>query len=214
MVNYLMTLGWAPAGDTEIVPWSKVVEEFRLEDVNHSPAYFDLKKLAAFNGEHIRMLGLDDFVAACAPWVSGPDAPWPPDRFDDAVFRELAPLVQTRVVTLAEVASLVDFVFLPDPPDDEGSWSKAMSAEWAGDVLRETIDAYAAAAWEPEALKAALEEVGARRELKLGKVQAPVRVAVTGRTVGPPLFESLAVLGRDETVRRLARALGRLGAAG
>jgi glutamyl-tRNA synthetase len=214
MVNYLMTLGWAPAGDTEIVPWSTVVDEFRLEDVNHSPAYFDLKKLAAFNGEHIRMLSVDDFVEACRPWVTGSSVPWPPERFDAAVFRELAPLVQTRVVTLAEVPSLVDFVFLADPPDDEASWAKAMGADWAADVLRETIDAYTASSWEPEALKVALEEVGARHELKLGKVQAPVRVAVTGRTVGPPLFESLAVLGRGETLRRLGRALGRAESAG
>jgi glutamyl-tRNA synthetase len=214
MVNYLMTLGWAPAGDTEIVPWSTVVDEFRLEDVNHSPAYFDLKKLAAFNGEHIRMLSVDDFVEACRPWVTGSSVPWPPERFDAAVFRELAPLVQTRVVTLAEVPSLVDFVFLADPPDDEVSWAKAMGADWAADVLRETIDAYTASSWEPEALKVALEEVGARHELKLGKVQAPVRVAVTGRTVGPPLFESLAVLGRGETLRRLGRALGRAESAG
>jgi glutamyl-tRNA synthetase len=214
MVNYLMTLGWAPAGDTEIVPWSTVVDQFRLEDVNHSPAYFDLKKLAAFNGEHIRMLSVDEFVDACRPWVTGPSAPWPPERYDDAVFRELAPLLQTRVVTLAEVPALVDFVFLADPPDDEASWSKAMSADWAAEVLRETIDAYTGVPWEPDALKVALEEVGARHELKLGKVQAPVRVAVTGRTVGPPLFESLAVLGRDETLRRLGRALGLAGAAG
>ena len=65
MVNYLMTLGWAPRGDTEIVPWKQIEEEFRLEDVTHSPAYFDLKKLAAFNGEYIRALPVEEFVAAC-----------------------------------------------------------------------------------------------------------------------------------------------------
>ena len=69
MVNYLMTLGWAPKGDTEIVPWKQIEEEFRLEDVTHSPAFFDLKKLAAFNGEYIRMLPVEEFVAACEPWL-------------------------------------------------------------------------------------------------------------------------------------------------
>ncbi len=62
MINYLMTLGWAPAGDTEIVPWSSMVEEFRLEDVNHSPAFFDIKKLASFNGDYIRALSLNEFI--------------------------------------------------------------------------------------------------------------------------------------------------------
>ena len=69
MVNYLMTLGWAPKGDTEIVPWARIEDEFRLEDVTHSPAFFDLKKLTAFNGEYIRALPVDEFVAACEPWL-------------------------------------------------------------------------------------------------------------------------------------------------
>ena len=69
MVNYLMTLGWAPKGETEIVPWSVIEDEFRLEDVTHSPAFFDLKKLAAFNGDYIRALPLEEFVAACEPWI-------------------------------------------------------------------------------------------------------------------------------------------------
>ena len=69
MVNYLMTLGWAPKGDTEIVPWSVIEDEFRFEDVTHSPAFFDVKKLTAFNGDYIRALSVDDFIAACEPWI-------------------------------------------------------------------------------------------------------------------------------------------------
>ena len=71
MVNYLMTLGWSPPGDDEIVPWSTIEREFRLEDVNHSPAFFDVKKLTAFNGEYIRMLSVDEFIAACQPFLTG-----------------------------------------------------------------------------------------------------------------------------------------------
>ena len=71
MVNYLMTLGWAPHGDEEIVAWSRIQAEFRLEDVNHSPAFFDLKKLAAFNGEYIRAMSLDQFISACEPFLTG-----------------------------------------------------------------------------------------------------------------------------------------------
>ena len=83
MVNYLMTLGWAPKGDTEIVPWERIEDEFRLEDVTHSPAYFDLKKLAAFNGEYIRAMSAEEFVAACDPWI--------PDGWDAERFAAIAP---------------------------------------------------------------------------------------------------------------------------
>ncbi|MEY2627971.1 MAG: glutamyl-tRNA synthetase, partial [Actinomycetota bacterium] len=70
MINYLMTLGWAPQGDTEIVPWQRIVDEFRLEDVNHSPAFFDIQKLLAFNGEYIRKMTVEQFVDACQPVLS------------------------------------------------------------------------------------------------------------------------------------------------
>src|SRR5205814_6392518 len=77
MRNYLMLLGWAPGGDREIVPWSVVEAEFRLEDVNPSPAFFDVKKLRAFNGEYIRALPLAEFIQECQPWLRGGTAPWP-----------------------------------------------------------------------------------------------------------------------------------------
>jgi glutamyl-tRNA synthetase len=211
MVNYLMTLGWAPSGDTEIVPWSRIENEFRLEDVNHSPAFFDLKKLAAFNGEYIRAMPTDDFVAACQPWLHGESAPWPADRFDAGVFRALAELVQTRVVTLGEVPALVDFVFLPDAPFDQTSWDKTFAAAESAAMLRSAREGFGTVDWSAEALKTATEECGAALGLKLGKAQAPVRVAVTGRTVGPPLFEALELLGRDAVLARLDVAISRLG---
>jgi glutamyl-tRNA synthetase len=203
MVNYLMTLGWAPSGDTEIVPWSRIEAEFRLEDVNHAPAAFDLKKLAAFNGEYIRALPIDDFVARCEPWL--------PLGWDRARFAELAPLIQTRVVTLAEAPGMVDFLF-GDVVVDEVSWNKTMKSDVAARIVGEAIERYETANWSADELKDSLETIGAHHELKLGKAQAPVRVAVTGRTVGPPLFESLEALGRDETLRRLHAALDRIGA--
>lgn len=215
MVNYLMTLGWAPQGDTEIVPWQRIQDEFRLEHVNHSPAFFDLKKLAAFNGEYIRMLRVDEFVEACRPWLVEPAARWPADRFDERVFREVAPLVQTRVATLAEVPAMVDFLFLADPEIDDVSWSKtfgsAGSGTTAGELLHDALLRYAdLPTWGADVLKGTLEQVGEHYGLRLGKAQAPVRVAVTGRSVGPPLFESLELLGRDEVLRRLRLAEARL----
>ena len=112
MINYLMTLGWAPQGETEIVPWQKIVDEFRLEDVNHSPAFFDIQKLLAFNGEYIRNMSIDQFIAACQPVLHSDNLPWPAESFDPAVFALMAELVQTRVAVLAEVPAMVDFLFV------------------------------------------------------------------------------------------------------
>ena len=210
MVNYLMTLGWAPAGDTEIVPWSSMVEEFRLEDVNHSPAFFDIKKLASFNGDYIRALSLQDFVSASLPVLAATDA-WPASRFSTEVYEKIAPLVQTRVVTMSEVPAMVDFLFLEDPAIDQAAWDKTMAAEFAADVLKHCMSEFASCEWNHDALKTILESWTEAKELKLGKTQAPIRVAMTGRTVGPPLFESIEILGRDETIRRLQNSLSRLG---
>ena len=204
MVNYLMTLGWSSPGDDEIVPWSAIEHDFRLEDVNHSPAFFDVKKLTAFNGEYIRKLSVDDFIAACQPFLHAADVPWPADRFDAAKFASLAPVVQSRANTLAEVPGVIDFVFLADPVLDEQAWDKTMSTPGAKEVLAETTEAYRQLAlWQAGVLKDTLEAVGEKHGLKKGKAQAPIRVAVTGRTIGPPLFEALEVLGREEVVRRL-----------
>ena len=209
MVNYLMTLGWAPAGDEEIVPWQRIVDEFRLEDVNHSPAFFDIKKLNAFNGDYIRAMSLDAFIDACQPFFA--DAPRPTQRFNADVFKKMAPLLQTRVVTLSEVPAMVDFMFIENPVIDEDAWAKTMSSDFAADVLRDFAASVETCEWNHDSLKALLEAWTDSRGLKLGKTQAPIRVAITGRTVGPPLFESIEVLGRDETVRRLHAAVRQLG---
>jgi glutamyl-tRNA synthetase len=210
MRNYLMLLGWAPSGDREIVPWSVIEEEYRIEDVNHAPAFFDIKKLRAFNGDYIRALSAEDFAAVCAPWLAGTDTipppPWDPEAFDPAAFAAVAPLAQTRISVLSEIVEYVDFLFLDEPVKDDSSWMKAMK-EGAGEILDAAATAFAALdEWAAGPLRIALEEVGLERGLKLGKVQAPVRVAVTGRSVGLPLFESIEVLGRERTLARLAAA--------
>jgi glutamyl-tRNA synthetase len=204
MRNYLMLLGWAPSGDREIVPWDVIEREFRIEDVNASPAFFDVKKLRAINGEYIRALPLERFIAECEPWLR--DAPW---DADPRVFARLAPLAQTRLAVLSEITDLVDFAFLPGPVSDEASWAKGMKGP-AAELLAGAEDAYRDAPWEAGELKDRLERVGAAHGLKLGKAQAPVRVAVTGRTVGLPLFESLEIIGRDVTLSRIAAARTRL----
>ncbi|SCG14918.1 glutamyl-tRNA synthetase [Micromonospora echinofusca] len=214
MRNYLMLLGWAPSGNREIVEWSVIEQEYRLAEVNPSPAFFDEKKLRAFNGEYIRALEVEEFVEACRPWLTGTGTiappPWQPEEFDADAFAAVAPLAQTRIALLSEIVPNVDFLFLAAPLIDEAAWAKAMK-EGAAELLDAATAAFEALeSWDAETLKSTLEAVGAERGLKLGKAQAPVRVAVTGRTVGLPLFESLEVLGRERTLSRLRAARVRL----
>jgi glutamyl-tRNA synthetase len=210
MRNYLMLLGWSPSGDREIVSWDTIEAEFRLSDVIPSPAFFDVKKLRAFNGEYIRAMSAADFEQACAPWLTAPAAPWPADQFDPAVFAALARAAQTRVSLLADITAMVDFAFLAAPVTDDASWAKAMREPVAGELLAEVITAYETVPWQADDLKTTLTDIGTKYGLSLGKAQAPVRVAVTGRTVGLPLFESLEVLGRERSLRRLEAARERL----
>ncbi|WP_432707435.1 glutamate--tRNA ligase [Nocardiopsis ansamitocini] len=211
MVNYLMLLGWAPGDDREIMPFDQMQPLFRLEDVNSSSAFFDEKKLRAFNGEYIRALEPEEFVARCAPWLGPDKAPWPAANFDAAAFDAIAPLAQSRIAVLGEIVANVDFLFLDAPVEDEQSWNKAMKPGVGKEMLAAAIERFSddGLVWEPEALKAALEEVGTGLGLKLGKAQAPIRVAVTGRTVGLPLFESLQLLGRARVQERLRAALAK-----
>ncbi len=207
MVNYLMTLGWSPRSGTEIAQWSQMVEEFRLEDVNLSPAFFDEKKLWAFNGEYIRALDVEDFLRQCEPWLTVPVAPWPPERFDPSAVRALAPFLQVRAVTFSEVPGMVEFLFAEPFEVHDGDWAKNFKGEVAHEVLVESLALYESCAWVADELKAVLERVGEHHGLKLGKAQAPVRVAAMGRAVGLPLFESLEVLGRERTLDRLRSAV-------
>ncbi|MCA1676853.1 MAG: glutamate--tRNA ligase, partial [Actinobacteria bacterium] len=138
--------------------------------------------------------------------------PWPTQAFNEKAFAALAPLAQTRVGVLSDITTMVDWVFLDQPPFDETSWAKAMKDKGtANEILRATLAAYQTSPFEADTLKTELERVGGDLGLKLGKAQAPVRVAAMGRTVGLPLFESLVVLGRERTLARLRTALGRLG---
>ena len=206
MRNYLAVLGWSPRDDEEIVPVETMIEQFRLEDVSRAPAFFDEQKLQHFNAHYIREMSEADFVATATSWVEPQVA-----GFDADVFGQVAPLAQTRVRLLSEIAPMVAFLFTDDVETDEASWEKAIVRnEWSRDVLREAAEAFAACAWDAETLKDTVLAVGERHGLKLGKAQAPIRVAVTGSTVGLPLFESLEALGRERTLFRVESALARL----
>ena len=231
--NYLALLGWSP-GDEEIVGVETLIERFRLEDVQKSPAFFDVMKLSHFNGVYIRALSVAEFIEAARPWVDpvpgewapgswiDPDTgapvvaqvPWPASRYDEVAFAVLAEVIQERVAMLSEVPALVDFLFLEDTPIDAASWQKAIAGDPAApEILAGALAAYGECPWDKDALHAVTLEIAETAGRKLGKAQAPIRVAVMGRTAGLPLFDSLAVLGRGETRRRLEAALARLAAA-
>ena len=215
-VNYLALLGWSPPGGEEIFGVDQLVSEFRLERVNHSPAFFDVVKLKHMNGEYIRALSVEAFIEAAQPWLTGPQAPWPAEAFDESMFIPMAPLVQERVALLSEVPDMVDFFFVDEPPIDPDSWDKAFGDEVGPAILTAAIPAYESlaagegAGWTVDALHQATLSIGEQFGRKLGKAQAPIRVAVTGRRVGPPLFDALVVLGPDRVMARLRAALERL----
>jgi glutamyl-tRNA synthetase len=214
MRSYLALLGWSPRDGDEFAPLERLVEEFRLEDVTRAPAFFDVQKLQHINAHYLREMTPEAFAEAARPWVEGDAAPWPEQSFDWDRFVALAPLVQTRVKLLSEVPELVAFVFQDAVEIDEAAWEKAIERNaWSADVLRDAVADYADVPWEAEALKDATAAIAERHGVALRKAQAPVRVAVTGTTVGLPLFESLELLGREPVQARLEHALERVGAA-
>jgi len=210
--NYVCLLGWAPGGDREYLTLEEMLAEFRLEDVNSSPAFFDVKKLASVNQHYIQAMSVEGFIKAAEPFLAA--GPWTKEDFRPEVFARLAPLVQERTKLLGEVPAMIDFVFLKEPAIDEDAWTKAIETNaLAPQLLGEASAAYAATDardWVAPTLHTLTLEIGQRHGLALGKAQAPIRVAVTGRTVGPPLFESLEVLGQQRSIARIDAAIGRL----
>ena len=212
MRNYLALLGWSHPQGQEIFTLEELIDSFRLEDVNHSPAFFDVQKLRHVNAEYLRAAPVDDFVNLSQPWLSSPPAPWRAEDFDASVFVRVAPLVQERVTVLGEVPGMVDFLFLDEPVEDDRSWRDATKdRDLADAMLRGAMAAYADCQWDKEVLHEVTSALAESAGRNLAKAQAPIRVAVTGRKVGPPLFESLEVLGREQVLRRLQAALQRLG---
>ena len=207
MVNYLALLGWGPKDDVEVRPISEIIEMFDIADVNPSAAMFDVKKLEAINGEYIRALSPEEFGKSIAPWLEEED--WA-GNVDDEVLRQVAPLVQERTRVLAEAPKQLDFFFWDNQEMDSDAWQKVMLKDSARSILEAARSALADVEWNVEALHEAVRKIAESHELKLGKAQAPIRVAITGRTVGPPLFESMYFLGREVVVERLGNALQKL----
>ena len=212
MRNYLALLGWGPPDGVEIRPIEELVSLFHLEDVNPSPAFFDVTKLLHINGEYIRALPQDEFVDRAAEFLPPGDAPL-------ETLRALAPVVQERVRTLAEVPEVLEFLWRDELEPDADAWSRATRDDRAGPMLSAALDRLDESEWHVADVEAAVRDAGAAAgfvnaegKVQLAKAQAPVRVALTGRQVGLPLWESIVALGRERTRKRLNAASERLAA--
>jgi glutamyl-tRNA synthetase len=209
MRNYLAILGWSPGPDEELVSVETMVERFELRAVSRNPAVFDVTKLEWMNGVYIRSLDPADFAVRSLPLVEA-DLGRVLTPAERETFAAVAPLVQERSRRLTEVAPQVHFLFAPAEMDP-ASWDSAMTTAEARPALEGALDALAGLeCWDKEGIEAALRAVLTERGLSARKGLQPVRVAVTGSTVSPPLFESLEALGREGTLARLRAALDSL----
>ncbi len=210
MFNYMCLLGWSYEAETTVFTREQAVERFDLTAVSKNAAVFDPEKLAWMNGIYIRDLDQTEFIVRALPFIED-DLGRELSGAEREQLAALGPLVQERVKLLTEVPSMVSFAFAPTLAYDETSWHKIMETGTTAGALDAAFDRLTVVAeWEAEAiegtLRAMLDELGlnARQGLQ------PIRVAVTGSTVSPPLFETLEVLGREASLERLRTARARL----
>jgi glutamyl-tRNA synthetase len=197
VVNYIALLGAGFASDEELFSKQELAERFRLERVSKNPAVFDERKLRHMNGIYLRELPADELTA----------------RLEQFTGRSgLAPAVtisRDKIQTLNEFWPLVEFLF-EGPADDQAAFERVISCDGGAETLRAARDALAAAQpFTTTTVEEALRGVVESRQVKPGAVFQPVRVAIAGRTISPGIFESVALLGREETLRRIDRALER-----
>jgi glutamyl-tRNA synthetase len=198
--NYLALLGWGTDDDTTLMSTAELVSRFRVDDVGRSAAIFDEKKLRWLNGRFMREMPLEEYTAAVARHL-GRDA-------DERLLRACE-IAQEKAQTLAEVWPLIDFLF-EAPVEDEKAWAKVMKAGTA-EVLEAVAEALTPVdPFEPAPIEAALAPLLERFDLKPGRLYQPIRVAITGTSVSPGIFESLAVLGRERALERIRAAATRL----
>lgn len=212
LLNYLALLGWSIAPDRDVFSMQEMIEKFDVRDVKANPARFDLDKAISINAEHIRMLDADDFLRRSVPYLHR-DGVVSADSWDSLTEREqavltaAAPLVQPRVRLLGEVAGMVGSLLSTDgyiEPDDDARKQLKDSAGAVLDLAVATLEGVSEADWKTDFLhetlnKALVEDGGYKPRLAFG----PVRVAMSGRRVSPPLFESMEIVGREVSLARL-----------
>jgi len=197
--NYLALLGAGFAADEEYFTLDELAQRFRLERVSKNPAVFDERKLRHMNGRYLRELGIDELTRALEDFTGRNG------------LREAVGISAEKIQTLADFWPLAGFL-LDGPVDDPAAYQRTIGTGDGIEILREARDALSEA--EPftqETVEAALRQVVERRGLSPGKIFQPVRVAISGTTASPGIFESVALLGRDETLGRIDRAIGRSG---
>ena len=212
LLNYLALLGWAIAADRDVFSLEEMVEAFDIRDVNPNPARFDLKKCEAINAAHMHQLSVEEITNRALPFLKRDGVLSDPVSPADQQLLELAmPFVAERVNKLTEVGPLLHFLFVPEADFrlDEADRAKLVATDDGQAALQAAYDALArvepwSAARISDVLQQALvEEMGLKPRVAFG----PVRVAVTGKRVSPPLFESLELLGRERSLARLQNAL-------
>lgn len=210
LLNYLALLGWSLSADEDIFSREQLVEAFDVKDVLSNPARFDVKKAEAINGTHVRMLEPQDFRDRLVPYLqaAGLVGEVLTER-ENAILDQAAPLVQERIALLGEATDMLEFLFKAD--DEIAIEEKALKGMPAN--LVEVIDASiqgleSLAEWNAETIQAALRtKLVDELELKPRQAFGPARVAISGKRVSPPLFESMEILGRESSLKRL-RAFG------
>jgi glutamyl-tRNA synthetase len=198
--NYLALLGWGTQDDSTILSTDELVERFDISDVGRSSAIFDEQKLRWLNGRYMREMDLDSYTEAVARHVG---------REPDERLRAACAIAQDKAQTLNDVWPLIGFLF-EEPETDEKAWRKVMK-DGALPLLQEALESLRATdPFAPKELEAGLGRILAEHDVKPGKLYQPIRVAITGTSVSPGIFESLAVLGKDRAVERIERAVERL----
>jgi glutamyl-tRNA synthetase len=209
-VNYVALLGWNFGDDETVFSREEMVERFDLSDIQKNPAVFDNEKLTWMNGVYIRGLDIDEFVARTLPAVEA-DVGRSLDEHELGTYRTIAPLIQERMKLLTEAAEQVRFLFIEDLEYDPRSWEKVLTKPDARDALEIARRLLAdLGEWTAESIESALRAMLAELELNAGKGLQPVRVAATGSSISPPLFESLEALGQKRSLARLQEVLARL----
>jgi glutamyl-tRNA synthetase len=206
--NYLALLGWGSEDDETILSTPELVKRFSVERVGRASAIFDERKLRWLNGRFMRELPLDDYLEAAAAQLEREGHP--EAAADRERLRAACAIAQEKAQTLTELWPLIRFLFEP-PVDDPKAWSKVMDAD-AAERLEAALEVLRCAEpFDAETLESELGALVERLAVKPGKLYQPLRVAITGTTISPGIFESLAALGREQAEARIEAAIGRLG---
>ncbi len=211
MVNWLARIGWAPPDDAEVFSVEEAIRYFDIKDINPKPAAAPYSKLEWLNGVYIRNLAPEDLLERLAPFLSR-DLGIPEEQLrQDERLRRLLPAVQERIKRLTEATALVDFLY-KETLDYEPDMliAKKLSAAETLEALRAAREVIATVPFEAEALEQALRAKAAEMGLKAGQMFSPIRVAISGKKVAPPLFDMILALGKETTLRRLDDAIARL----